>query len=53
MLAPCFIGTSKETGGLLGAAEKGTKERLQVPRRGGESSLRIRVLWEPVELYFF
>lgn len=57
-LAQCFFtGTSKETGGLLGEAEKGTKERLHVARGWGKSSLGITVprasLEQPVESYFF
>lgn len=49
MLAQCSTGTSKETGGLLGEAEKGTKERLHVTRGWGESSLGITVLWASLE----
>lgn len=41
MLTQCFTGTSRETGSLLGEAEKGTKERLHMARGWGESSLGI------------
>lgn len=44
MLSQCFPGTSKETGELLGEAEKGIKERLHMLRGWGESSLGITVL---------
>ena len=57
MLAQSFIGSSKETGGLLEEAEKGTKERLHVARGWGENSLGITVPWasleQPLESYFF
>lgn len=49
MLSQCFSGASKETGELLGEAEKGAKERLQMPRGWGESSLGITVLWASLE----
>lgn len=49
MLPQGFPGSSKETGELLGEPEKGTKERLHMPRGWGESSLGIPVLWASLE----
>lgn len=44
-----LTGTSKETGELPGEPEKGSKERLHMPRGWGKSSLRITVLWASLQ----